>query len=89
MPSCREVAALVASDRLDELGALRRLLIRLHLLGCDHCRRYTRELRAAGAALRRLAQRAWLDPTRLLFLKGSIRAAALAEGGWESDGGVT
>ena len=44
MPSCKEISQLV-SAAMDEMLPLRkRLSIRLHLLMCDLCRRYERQL---------------------------------------------
>ena len=53
MMSCREVTGLVASDELAEARWARRLVVRLHLLMCLHCRRYVRQLHAIGACARK------------------------------------
>ncbi len=53
MMSCREVTGLVASDELAEARWARRLVVRLHLLMCRHCRRYARQLRDIGACARK------------------------------------
>ena len=50
MPNCKEVARLIASEELADLGWSERALVRLHLLRCQDCRRYAAELRAIGAA---------------------------------------
>ncbi len=50
MLSCREVARLIASDELVDLGWLDRILVRLHLVRCHHCRRYAAQLRAISTA---------------------------------------
>jgi hypothetical protein len=52
MPSCREVAEAIASDRLQDSPPSRRFGVWLHLLMCRHCRRYARQMRAIGAAAR-------------------------------------
>jgi len=65
MPSCREVARLVASGDLGQLGRIRQAMVRLHLATCDHCARYSRELKAIGAAARRLFGIEPLDPARM------------------------
>ncbi len=52
MPSCKEVARLIASEELADAGWLRRTLVRLHLLKCHKCRGYAAQLRAIGAAAR-------------------------------------
>ncbi len=50
MLSCREVARLIASDELVDLGWLDRILVRLHLVRCHHCQRYAAQLRAISTA---------------------------------------
>jgi hypothetical protein len=54
---CREMARL-ASESLDrDLDGLERSALRLHLLYCLACRRYSKQLRFLRAALRNLATR--------------------------------
>lgn len=50
MPSCRDVARLIASDALNDSGWWRRALVRLHLAFCKHCKRYAGDLRTIGRA---------------------------------------
>ncbi len=52
MLSCKEVARLIASDELVDLGWLERILVRLHLVRCHHCRGYAAQLRSIGTAAR-------------------------------------
>lgn len=52
MPTCREVTQLVASDALASAGWHRRLMVRLHLVMCVHCRRYVEQLRQISHAMR-------------------------------------
>ena len=49
MRSCKETAELIAGDRLCEEGWVGRLLVRLHLLMCRHCREYAAQLRTIGS----------------------------------------
>lgn len=71
MPSCREVSRLLASGEVDTAPAVRRILTRLHLLMCDDCTRYSRELRQLGETARQ-ALRSPLDPERLAALERAI-----------------
>jgi len=82
MPTCEEIARLLASEQLEQAGPVRRLLIRLHLLICDGCGRYARELEALGETARD-ALRVPLDPERLEALERTIleRAAREDSGG--------
>ncbi len=54
MMSCRQVTEVIASDRLVDAPWRRRLTVRLHLLMCQHCRRYAAQLVSIRAATRRL-----------------------------------
>ena len=56
MLRCREVTQLVATEGLRDAPLRTRLLVRLHLGMCRHCRRYQRELNAIGNAVRRNAR---------------------------------
>ncbi len=71
MPTCREIARLLASDELEDAGLVRKALVRLHLLMCDECGRYARELKGLGQAARE-ALRQPLDPERLVALERII-----------------
>jgi hypothetical protein len=55
MLSCREVTQLVAGEQLARAGLGTRLSLRLHLLMCNHCRKYVDQLRQIGRAARQLA----------------------------------
>ncbi len=79
MPTCREVSRLIASGDLAGQSPLRRLAVRLHLLGCDHCRRYARQLKVIAAAARRLMSVDPLDPARVARLEKAI-TAKISEG---------
>lgn len=54
MLRCREVTRLHASDELERATLATRIGVRLHLMMCRHCRRYVRELRRIGEAVRSL-----------------------------------
>lgn len=54
MLSCKEVARLLAEDELEEAGWRKRLVIRIHLLRCQYCRRYAAQLQAIGRVARSL-----------------------------------
>lgn len=52
MPTCKQIANDIASDALSTASWNRRASVRLHLLLCRHCRRYARQMRAIGSAVR-------------------------------------
>ena len=72
MLSCEEVSRTIASDELATAGWPRRLSLELHLLMCRHCRRYSREMRAIGAAARRIFGDERPDPGSRERLRSSI-----------------
>ncbi|MFB3112914.1 MAG: hypothetical protein ACE10G_12850 [Gemmatimonadales bacterium] len=83
MQRCREVAYLIASDGLEHADWPTRLLTRLHVLHCKHCRRYAREIAMSG----RIGREAWstdsVSTETVQRLEGSITDYALsAKGGW-------
>lgn len=80
MLPCSEVARLIASEALRQAPIHRRLAVRFHLLLCDHCRRYARELRLLGASVREEFRRLVPDPTQLGTLEASIRDRIRSEG---------
>ena len=65
MPSCREVTLAVAGEELARASLGRRMLVRLHVLICRHCRRYVAQMGALGDAARELAAREGKDVERL------------------------
>ncbi len=66
MPSCQEVARLIASEELADAGRSKRALVWIHLLMCRHCRRYAAQLRAISTAA---LERGGFGPADLQALK--------------------
>jgi len=64
MLRCNEVTRLCASEEIERAPLKTRLAVRLHLLMCEHCRRYVRELARIGEAVRSLAGSEPEDPDR-------------------------
>lgn len=79
MPTCKEVTRLLASGELEAAGLTRRILVRLHLLMCNDCGRYARELRGLGKVARE-AFRQPLDAERLAALERAILERAPTKG---------
>jgi hypothetical protein len=50
MLNCREVTAKIARDEFVGAPWRTRLAMRIHLILCRHCRRYSHQLRAIGEA---------------------------------------
>lgn len=79
MISCKEVSRAVASEELSAWGWRQRLSVRLHLLMCRHCRRYSRQMRAIGEAARGLFGGRSLEPEAHEHLRKSILEQALED----------
>jgi len=54
MMKCKDVSHLIASGEVDEVGFLKRMELRLHLLMCRHCQGYAQQIRSLGDGARRL-----------------------------------
>ncbi len=72
MPSCKEVARLIASEELADAGRSKRALVWIHLLMCRHCRRYAAQLRTIGTAAQDLWDSGVPDRAALERLERSI-----------------
>ena len=72
MLSCKDLTRKIASDELAEAGWRERLAVRFHLLWCRHCRGYAAQLRAIGAAARKLWGPHFQDPQTLERLERQI-----------------
>ncbi len=72
MMKCREVTHLVSSDEVRDIGWMKRLELRLHLLMCRHCHNYVAQIRSLGRGARDLADRDATPPERLREIEGEI-----------------
>ncbi len=82
-PSCREVAERVGRDELDSLGRWDRLLTRMHLALCRHCRSYAAQLRTIGRVARSMYRGDPVDESTISRLEETLLAdlAGRASGG--------
>lgn len=65
MQRCEDITRAVASGALRGASWRRRVAARIHLLMCRACRRYARELRAIGEAVRRDAAAQRVGPDQV------------------------
>lgn len=72
-PVCREVTGMLAEGNLETAPWYTRVLIRMHLAMCEHCRRFARQLELIGNALCELWSRK-PTPERLDATKRRIMA---------------
>lgn len=52
MFTCRDASHFVASDEIKSAGLWKRLSWWLHLIMCEHCRRYAAQIQALGVQAR-------------------------------------
>ena len=52
IPPCREVASKLARGEFEGASWRARLIVRLHLFMCHHCRRFARQMRLVSEGLR-------------------------------------
>ena len=88
MLTCKEVSRAIASDQLATTGWRERLSLRLHLLMCRHCRRYSRQMHEIGAAARRIMGTELPDRESRERLRGSILDQIPPDEETETDSGV-
>ena len=62
MATCQEVAQALGRDTWRDEPLWRRLMLRLHVWMCPHCRRYATQIQAIGAAARSLFREHPEDP---------------------------
>lgn len=63
MLSCKEIAHTVSTEDVTPVGWRQRLSVRLHLMMCRHCRRYSEQMQALGDAARSVFQQPPEDPS--------------------------
>ncbi|MCK5714235.1 MAG: hypothetical protein KAI25_16050 [Hyphomicrobiaceae bacterium] len=72
MLMCKDVHLLVSSGEVAELGWMRRIELKLHLLMCRHCRRYVEQMAALGRGFRALVHSHQAEPEQLNRLEEQI-----------------
>jgi len=72
MLRCKEVTRRIATEEFAEGSWRDRLAVRLHLAMCQHCRRYFRQMREIGRAVRRLVASPPVDSETLQRLEVAI-----------------
>ena len=72
MITCKEIARRIASDEVADAPLWQRLGMRIHLLMCRYCRRYSRQMQTIGAFSRKACALEGEDQARLDRLKKTI-----------------
>ena len=72
MLKCKEVTGLVATGSLENIGWMKKLEIRMHLMMCVHCRRYLSQIRAIGHGAQTLVRGQEADPEQLQRMEQEV-----------------
>ncbi len=72
MLKCRQVTRLVATDDYKELGLLKKVEFKLHLLMCNHCQRYFSQIKSLGCEAREAAKEHEAGPEQLNRMENNI-----------------
>lgn len=79
MQNCREMSYLIASDGLERATWPTRLMARVHLLYCKHCRRYAAEVATVDRVGREALGAESASPETVHRLEQSIMDSVLNE----------
>ncbi len=73
MLKCNQVTRLVAAEEFQELGMLKKVEFRLHLMMCSHCQRYVNQIKSLGTGARKKAQELEANPDQLHRMEKNIQ----------------
>ena len=69
---CRDISGLVATGELENVGWMKKLEIRLHLMMCGHCARYLAQIRAIGQGARFLIRNQEADAEQIQRMEQDV-----------------
>ena len=84
MMKCKDISHLIASGHVEELGFMKRLEMRLHLMMCRHCQGYAQQIKALGDGARRMVGAKEPTPEELQHLENEICDKICNHGGGTS-----
>ncbi len=72
MLKCKEVSGLVSTDEVAELGFMKKLEFKMHIMMCGHCRRYVQQIKSLGIGARNWATGCEADPQQLKRMEDHV-----------------
>lgn len=72
MLKCNKVSKLVSTDEVAELGFMRKMEFKMHLLMCVHCKRYVQQIKSLGQGVRHLASTCEAEPEQLKRMEDQV-----------------
>ncbi len=73
MLKCNQVSRIVSTDDYLELGFMKKMEFKLHLMMCSHCLRYVNQIKSLGSVSREKAQALEASEEQLVRMEGKIR----------------
>jgi hypothetical protein len=73
MLKCNQVTRLVAAEEYQELGVMKKMEFRLHLMMCSHCHRYVDQIKRLGSGARQRAKSLMADDEQLVRMEKNIQ----------------
>lgn len=73
MLKCNQVSRLVATDDYQDLGMMKKMEFKLHLMMCSHCQRYFDQIRSLGRGARAEVKALEANQEQLDRMEGHIR----------------
>lgn len=73
MLKCNQVSRIVSTDDYHELGFMKKVEFKLHLMMCSHCQRYVNQIKSLGKVSREKAQELEASDEQLVKMEGKIR----------------
>ena len=73
MLKCNQVSRIVSTDDYHELGLMKKVEFRLHLMMCSHCKRYVDQILSLGLGCRQQVKDMEASEEQLGRMEGKIR----------------
>lgn len=73
MLKCNQVSRIVSTDDYQELGFMKKVEFKMHLMMCSHCKRYVDQIKSMGTVGRELARSLEADEEQLVRMEEKIR----------------
>jgi len=73
MLKCNQVSRIVSTDDYHELGFMKKMEFKIHLMMCSHCQRYVDQIKSLGKVSREKAKELEASDEQLVKMEGKIR----------------
>ena len=73
MLKCNQVTRIVSTDDYHELGFMKKMEFKIHLMMCSHCSRYVAQIKSLGRVSRQEAQALEANEEQLVRMEEKIR----------------